>query len=606
MKPVLLALALLGAQEKTVERLIEELGAEEPQARDAAEAELFKRGAPALPALEKAAQNDDLEVAGRARSLLARIWNRRMTHAAVERVLNPFARFGRADRFEVAPDERTALGSDPEYLRIWDFPHGRLLHAWKPHERGLRGFTLSPDGRRLLTWASGPGEEAALWEHPSAKLVRRFDGAALSLHFGPYRFTPDGKEFVGGLSERGTGRVWLARWEAETGKELRRYGRFEGYIAGTAVSRDRVAASGRDGPLAVWDLASGKLLWEQRPGKNARWLAFTPDGASLLAGDDDGRAARYEAAGGKVEQLYREKGPRILKGALSRDGRQAVLLSDQAPPALWDAAEGKLLHAFTYDGYGGGAFTRGGEEFVYGSPVTTVSTRSGRLLSRGSAGALRAAAVDSTRTRLAVLFNNNRFMVADLATGRTVWEFDPGFQALDFVLGREARRVLLFDNRGTAAGAGFGMDKPDVSSADLRIRGGDPERNRAFADDGTARDLRTLDVVGAADCQAHWIRTPPGSAWAYAARPGSVFRLDRDTLEGEEILQTAGVMEALDADAKGRLLYRRDFYDPGGRLAGTVATPLPGPLFRSFFAADGERLLVVLADGQVVFLKPGD
>jgi hypothetical protein len=65
--------ALLLLQDATVEKLIEKLGDDDVEVRDAAGAELVKIGRPALEALRKAAKSDRQEVAGRARSLIAKI-----------------------------------------------------------------------------------------------------------------------------------------------------------------------------------------------------------------------------------------------------------------------------------------------------------------------------------------------------------------------------------------------------------------------------------------------------------------------------------------------------------------------------------------------------
>jgi RNA polymerase subunit RPABC4/transcription elongation factor Spt4 len=56
-----------------IDRLIERLGSDDPAVRDAAEAELGRRGEAVVPNLERAGESPDPEVRLRARALLARI-----------------------------------------------------------------------------------------------------------------------------------------------------------------------------------------------------------------------------------------------------------------------------------------------------------------------------------------------------------------------------------------------------------------------------------------------------------------------------------------------------------------------------------------------------
>src|SRR5439155_21610869 len=72
---------------------------------------------------------------------------------------------------------------------------------------------------------------------------------------GPYRFHPDGRHVLGNQEDERQQRRQVVRFDASTGRVVQTYGKFDGYVAGIGVSGDGalVAASGRDGPLAVWE-----------------------------------------------------------------------------------------------------------------------------------------------------------------------------------------------------------------------------------------------------------------------------------------------------------------------------------------------------------------
>jgi HEAT repeat protein len=89
----LLAALLLGPQEETVRALIEQLSADRIEAREEAFRRLEAIGRPALPLLEKAAQDRDGEVASRARTLLVRIPIReKLTPALIDQVKGIYER----------------------------------------------------------------------------------------------------------------------------------------------------------------------------------------------------------------------------------------------------------------------------------------------------------------------------------------------------------------------------------------------------------------------------------------------------------------------------------------------------------------------------------
>lgn len=430
--------------------------------------------------------------------------------------------------------------------------------------------------------------------------------------YGPFRFAPDGRQVVGAVF-RNHSSLDVARWDVETGEVVLRYGPLAGYVAGVAVSRDgrRVAASGRDGPLVAWDAESGKKLWEVRPGRNARWLEFTPDGASLLAGDDEGRVVRYAAESGKIELLYRDKGPRVSEGAIRTDGRRFVVLGDAAPPDVYDLDDAEPVFGLGDRAYEGAAFLEGGKRVIYGSPPSLASGETGETIRRGDSVTVRRARFDSSQGRIGAVLGENRFVVTELATGRTLWSCHAEFIIDDFVLSRDADRVILHDGQGKIAGFEAGQDKPYVERTDFWIRGGDPDRGQVFRSDGTCvtvYDMKTLEVARKHPLQGVGaICVPSGADFALAVVGKQVYMLDRDTLQNARELKLMG--DALGVHVHptlGLFVTGRSIYDASqGECRGNITVSLPAPLVATAFSKDGRHLYAVLSNGLVVTLRRG-
>jgi hypothetical protein len=104
-------------QETPVEKLIEELGAEDPQVRARAFRNLLDKGESIRPALEKALSHSDAEVRGRARELLVHLDR----DPKQKKILEHSGRLGDGSSFWIASDVFD-LVSNPKYLPEWMKP----------------------------------------------------------------------------------------------------------------------------------------------------------------------------------------------------------------------------------------------------------------------------------------------------------------------------------------------------------------------------------------------------------------------------------------------------------------------------------------------------
>jgi RNA polymerase sigma factor (sigma-70 family) len=154
-------------------------------------------------------------------------------------------------------------------------------------------------------------------------------------------FTRDGKSAIstdGGLA-------YL--WELSTGKPIRQFGDLSRQsIAAVVLSPDgRILASGGD-RFRLWDLATGKLRAEgqrEQPANTVECLAFSPDGKRVASSGSDNKLRLWDTATGQEQWAQNssvpEVGP-ISALAFDPDGKTIAAL-DAHGISLWDAATGE-------------------------------------------------------------------------------------------------------------------------------------------------------------------------------------------------------------------------------------------------------------------------
>ncbi len=234
-------------------------------------------------------------------------------------------------------------------VELWDVARAQRVRSWAigpdAANADVLALAFSPDGQTVavgaLSFVAGESAQSLFLLDPRADAAPRRvatpNGTIWTL-----AFTPDGT-LVSGDSDGN-----VALWDVVTGTMKRSLGGHRGIVGALTVSRDgrRLASAGDGGEIVLWELPAGTTTQRIATGSAVEALAFAPDGARLVAGDE-ARMVRLWAVSSSPATALQSWGPlgwEVIGVAYRADGRQLAAITGGDADSdyvirLWTAPE---------------------------------------------------------------------------------------------------------------------------------------------------------------------------------------------------------------------------------------------------------------------------
>ena len=182
-----------------------------------------------------------------------------------------------------SPDGKIlASGGSEGQITLWNAYTGKRLQKLKGHESGVSSLSFSPDSTTLVR--GGYGKTMQLWDVQTGKLIKTIQDADGS---GSIAYSPNGTTIVSGSLNIG-----VRSWNVETGELMKTQEDYRRAVRFLAFSPDGEIifagdARGQIGMLDVKTLKTMNRLREHRYWSNGT-AALSPDGKTLAAAHTSG------------------------------------------------------------------------------------------------------------------------------------------------------------------------------------------------------------------------------------------------------------------------------------------------------------------------------
>jgi WD40 repeat protein len=245
-----------------------------------------------------------------------------------------------------SPDGRSIASGDHDgTVHLWDVQTGKEIRQLEGHTNSVMSVTFSPDGRWIAS--GGWDETVRLWDTETGKEIRRLErdidvhrkarppDSAYNDAANSVAFSPDSRLIV---SNGIPGMVLL--WDAQTGKEIRRFKGHTDIVKSVAFSPDGllIASGGADRTVRLWDVRTGKEIWRFPHTFEVYGVAFSPDGLLIASGGADRAVRLWDVQTGKEIRRLEAHTGFVYTVAFSPNGRWIASGSSKGELFFWSVA----------------------------------------------------------------------------------------------------------------------------------------------------------------------------------------------------------------------------------------------------------------------------
>jgi WD40 repeat protein len=159
-------------------------------------------------------------------------------------------------------------------------------------------------------------------------------------------FVTAGGDFMGQYRERPNAHLCLWKRDGKIIHDLKGHNQIVTVAALSADGKQIASAHGDqlDSTVIMWDAGSGRERYRLKPGKGTPTvLAFSPDGNTLLTGNEFGRIILYDVSTANQKMELIAHHGNVSSASFSPDGRFILTTADTESAYVWSAAAGKWL-----------------------------------------------------------------------------------------------------------------------------------------------------------------------------------------------------------------------------------------------------------------------
>ncbi len=201
------------------------------------------------------------------------------------------------------------------------------------HTAFVQAFAFSRDGSTLVTGS----EDATMrvWDVATKRCLHTLTAHIAAVNC--VSFTPDGARLVSGSDD-----CTIKVWNPETWEVERTLTGSRGYVSEVhPAGEGRVASSGNDGVLRLWDLATGACLREMHQGSWVNAMDASPDGRFALASSTDNVMRLWDLSTGEVAKSLLDASSlnvgTVMGLILAGENRSGVGHASFARHVVWSA-----------------------------------------------------------------------------------------------------------------------------------------------------------------------------------------------------------------------------------------------------------------------------